>query len=119
MKLKYIHIALSIALSGIGCVQPTRNVVVKVVLHTSGAGAVQTAGIRGNDKPLSWTNDFVLTPVKADSLYEGYFSLLTGYTFTEVKFTLNGQFESVESNRRIVLSTKDTTVYEVVFNQTP
>ncbi|MCU0443199.1 MAG: hypothetical protein MUE96_12440 [Bacteroidia bacterium] len=119
MKIKYIYIALSVVLLSIGCVQPTRKVVVKVILRTTGLGTVQTAGLRGSDKPLSWTNDFALTPVKTDTLYEGHFTLVTGYTFTEVKFTLNGQFEAFESNRRIVLSNQDTTVYEAVFNQTP
>lgn len=60
-----------------------------------------------------------LKPIIKDTLYTTTFSLVTGYKFTEVKFSVNGQFELKEKdNRKIMFSDKDTTFYEAGFDVT-
>jgi putative oxidoreductase len=99
------------------CVQKSKTETVVVKLNVAGMKDIQSVGIRGNEKPLGWDYDMELKPIVKDSLYTATFSLLTGYKFTEVKFTVNGQFElNDKSNRRISFSGKDTTVYEAKFD---
>lgn len=44
----------------------------------------------------------------------------TGYLFTEVKFTVNGDFELKEKdNRKVVFQSKDTTYYNATFDRLP
>jgi putative oxidoreductase len=101
----------------VSCVQPSGRKTIKVLLHTQGIKNINTIGIRGNEKPLSWDNDLQLTPITKDSLYTATFFLVTGYTFTEAKFTVNGEYElQNKDNRRIVFADKDTTIYEATFN---
>ncbi|MBI3234542.1 MAG: hypothetical protein HYZ42_10965 [Bacteroidetes bacterium] len=89
-----------------------------VKLHIAGMQNIQSVGIRGNEKPLSWDYDMELKPMVKDSLYTGTFSLITGYKFTEAKFTVNGQFElNDQSNRKIIFNDNDTTIYEATFGQ--
>jgi hypothetical protein len=97
------------------CVQPSRTVIVKVQLNTVGIDSVYSAGVRG-ELPLNWDVDMPLTPIVKDSLYEGLFSVTTGYAFTEIKFVVNGQFESFDGNRKVVFSNQDTTVYKTIYN---
>jgi putative oxidoreductase len=92
-----------------------KTIIVK--LNVQDVTDIQTVGIRGNDKPLSWDYDLKLTPIVKDTLYTATFSTITGYKFTEAKFTVNGAFELIDQeNRRIVFSEGDTTVYEAKFN---
>ncbi len=59
-----------------------------------------------------------MTAVIPDSLYKVVITYVTGYKFTEVKFVVNDEFElQDQSNRRIVFSDKDTTIYTAVFNK--
>lgn len=100
------------------CVQNSSVKTVVVKLHVNGIKNIQSVGIRGNDQPLSWDYDMELVPSQKDSIYAATFSILTGYKFTEAKFTVNGQFELNESdNRKIIFSEKDTTVYEAIFDR--
>ena len=107
----------SIILALSSCVQKSSQKTIIVKLDVGSLDSVQTVGIRGEDKPLSWDYDMELKPVVKDSLYTVVFSLVTGYKFTEVKFTVNGQFELQEKdNRRIFFTDLDTTIYEAIFD---
>jgi hypothetical protein len=99
------------------CVQPSSKKTVVVRLNVQGQKDIKTVGIRGGEKPLSWDADLALKPIKVDSLYECTFTILTGYKFTEAKFTVNGNFElNDQPNRRIVFSQKDSTIYTATFD---
>lgn len=105
------------------CVQKSSTKTVVVQLTVDGLEAIQSVGIRGSAQPLSWEYDIALEPIIQDSLYTVTFSMITGYAFTEAKFTVNGQFELTnQDNRRIRFSESDTTIYEATFdvrNDTP
>jgi putative oxidoreductase len=99
------------------CVQKTKNQVVTVKLNVNGATNIKTVGVRGKGKPLSWQKDIALTPIVKDSLYTATFTTITGYKKTDIKFTINDQFELEEQpNRTVVFSPTDTTIYEATFN---
>lgn len=101
-----------------GCVQKTYKKIVVFELDTSAVPNITTVGIRGKDKPLNWNTSTALTPVKKDSSYTITVSFVTGYTFTEVKFTVNDELELQDKeNRRIHFSAKDTTFYKAVFDK--
>ncbi|WP_201982220.1 DoxX family protein [Hymenobacter rubidus] len=103
-----------------GCVQPAHDKTVVYLLDVSGHPNVQQVGLRGRDKPLSWDSDLLLTPIRKDSLYRAVVTTHTGYKVTEVKFTLNGDFELKEkANRRILFGPADTTVYRARFDVVP
>ncbi len=101
------------------CVQKTYKRVVVVTLDVSKVKAVQWVGIRGNGKPLSWTEDYPMKEVVKDSLYKAIITTETGYLFAEAKCTVNGNFELQEkSNRRINFDTKkDTTFVKFVYDK--
>lgn len=100
------------------CVQKSYKRTVVLKLKVAGINGIQAVGLRGNDKPLSWNEDLLLVPVIKDSVYTGTFSSITGYNFTEIKFTINGDYELKEKeNRRIYFNNRDTTYYEAAFNE--
>jgi hypothetical protein len=104
-------------LSFANCVQKSSKKTVIVRLNVAGNTDIKSVGMRGAEKPLSWDNDLELKPIIKDTLYEGSFSVVTGYKFTEGKFTVNGNFElKNKDNRRIVFTEKDTTIYQAKFN---
>ena len=99
------------------CVQKSYKRTVVFTLDVSQMKDIKSVGIRGNDKPLNWDSDFEMTPIKKDSLYQVVITGETGYLFTEVKFTVNHDFELTDQpNRRVVFSQKDTTFYKAIFN---
>jgi hypothetical protein len=99
------------------CVQKSSKKTVIVKLNTASIKDIKSVGMRGSEKPLSWDYDLDLKPIIKDTLYEASFSLVTGYKFTEGKFTINGNFEfNDKDNRRILFSEEDTTVYEATYN---
>ncbi len=100
------------------CVQKTYKKTVVFELLIDSVENIKTVGIRGKDRPLSWEKDFEMTAIKKDSLYTATFTGITGYKFSEVKFTVNGEFELNEKdNRRVVFADGDTTFYKAVFNK--
>ena len=111
-----------LALAGLllpGCVQKSADKTVVYLLDVRGLPNVRQVGLRGRDKPLSWDQDLPLTPTGPDSsLYRAVVTTRTGYLVTEVKFTVNGEFELKEAdNRRIEFSpSSDTTVYRARFS---
>jgi hypothetical protein len=99
------------------CVQKSSKKTIVLKLNVAGEKNIETVGIRGEQKPLSWDYDLELKPIIKDSLYTATYSFVTGYKFTEAKFTINGQFElNDKDNRRIIFSDTDTTVYMAKFN---
>ncbi|RTQ45996.1 hypothetical protein EJV47_22825 [Hymenobacter gummosus] len=101
-----------------GCVQPAADKTVVYLLDVSHRPDVRQVGLRGRDQPLSWERDLPLTPVVPGRLYRAVVTTRTGYLFTEVKFTLNGEFElPKQDNRRVQFAATDTTVYRARFDQ--
>ena len=100
-----------------GCVQKTYNKTVVYLLNVGKQTEVRNVSIRGGDKPLNWEFDTKMTTIIPDSLYKVVLTYVTGYKFTEVKFVVNDEFElKDQSNRRIVFSDKDTTIYTAISN---
>ncbi|MFN8249484.1 MAG: hypothetical protein U0T68_11080 [Ferruginibacter sp.] len=115
---KYRIILFSFIILVTGCVQPTRQQIVKVTLHVNNMHDVKTAGIRGDGKPLSWNEDLVMKEIIKDSLYQANFTTNTGFRFFEMKFTINGEFElNDKPNRHVSFSDQDTTFYQALFNE--
>jgi hypothetical protein len=100
------------------CVQKTKKYPVRCILDVSKLKDVNTAGIRGSGAPLDWQNDFEMKTLIEDSLYVADITFDTGYIGTEIKFTVNGQFELAgRDNRRIIFDTgSDTTIYKAIFD---
>jgi hypothetical protein len=117
MKNRKILLVTGLILCFISCVQKSSKKIITVKLNVEGIKNVEAVGIRGNEKPLSWDYDMELKPIIKDTLYFATFSLVTGYKFTEAKFTVNGKFElNAKDNRKIMFSDKDTTFYEAKFD---
>lgn len=101
------------------CVQKTHKRIVVITLDASKVDTIQTVGIRGNGKPLSWETDYPMEEVVKDSLYKAVITTEIGYLFAEGKCTVNGNFELLDKpNRRIEFDTKkDTTFVHFVFDK--
>lgn len=99
-----------------GCVQKATPKTVVYLLRVPKAG--KAVGLRGRNKPLNWERDTLLQPVPTDSLrYRVAVATVTGYACTEVKFTLDGQYELPgQPNRQVWFGPGDTTVYRATFN---
>ena len=111
--------SLSIALSG--CVQPAYDRTIVYELDTTGVSNVQSVGVRGRDKPLSWNTDVAMAQGVPGGPYVVAITYRTGYLVTEVKFTMNGEFELANKDNRIVRMSRtstggDTTVYRAKYN---
>lgn len=103
----------------LGCVQPAFDRTVVIYLQVNGMD-IETVGVRGEGKPLSWNEDLLMEPVVKDSLYTITATGRTAYTFTEIKFTVNGVFElEGKPNRRLEFAKGDTTYYRATFNKLP
>ncbi len=114
--MKKLSLICIIVLAVTGCVQSTRTRVAILTLDVSGQGPISTAGVRGEGNPLSWREDYPMSVLVQDSLYTVTLTGQTPYDFTEIKFTVNGQFElEGKENRRLVF-TGDTTYYLAKFN---
>ena len=117
MKTKLAIIALLLSLILTSCVQKTYQKTVVFTLDASEIKNIKTVGIKGNDKPLSWSKSSEMRAIKKDSLYQLTITFETGYTFTEIKFMVNDSLEfENKDNRRVNFSTSDTTFYKVKFN---
>ena len=116
MKASKLFLLLLITLTG--CVQPSYKKTVVVLLTVKGIKDIQTVGVRGEGNPLSWNEDLLLTPIVKDSLYTITKTTQTAFSFTEIKFTVNGKFElEGKPNRRLEFATGDTTYYHATFNE--
>ncbi len=104
-----------------GCVQRAYDRTIVYELDASGIPNVQSVGVRGRDKPLSWNTDVAMTQRAAGGPYTVAVTYHTGYLVTEVKFTVNGEFELANQDNRTVRVERtttggDTTVYRATFN---
>lgn len=98
------------------CVQKTKKQTVAINLDIKGVRGIKNVGIRGVDKPLSWDNDYEMK-IGKDSIYTAIIYLETGYKFTEIKFTINGDFELKDKpNRKIIFANNGKTNYKATFN---
>jgi hypothetical protein len=114
---KYSVLLSTVVLCAAGCVQKAYKKTVVFKLNTANQKNIQSVGVRGGEKPLSWQQDLPLSTIKKDTLYMATVNFLTGYNFTEIKFAINGNFELKEKdNRKIVFSKSDTTYYNAVFD---
>jgi hypothetical protein len=117
MKTKLAIIALLLSLILTSCVQKTYQKTVVFTLDASEIKNIKTVGIKGNDKPLSWSKSSEMKAIKKDSLYQLTITFETGYSFTEIKFMVNDSLEfENKDNRRVNFSTTDTTFYKAKFN---
>lgn len=117
--MKTLSLLLGLALAALlpACVQKATDKTVVYLLDVSGHPNPGLVGLRGRDKPLNWNSDQPLALVKKDSLYRAVVTIHTGYKATEVKFTLNGEFElKNQDNRRVEFGPSDTTVYRARFD---
>jgi hypothetical protein len=117
MRNNIVYILLSMLFIS-ACVQKTYKKTVVFELDVSQVKNIEKVGIRGDDQPLSWDESTPMTIVKKDTTYTVTTTFVTGFKFTEVKFTVNDEFELKEKgNRRINFSEKDTTYYKAVFDK--
>ncbi len=107
-------------ISLVACVQPAFHKTVVIYLQVNGMKGIKTVGVRGEGNPLSWNEDLLMIPIVKDSLYTITGTARTAYSFTEIKFTVNGAFElEGKPNRRLEFAPGDTTWYRAVFNELP
>jgi PBP1b-binding outer membrane lipoprotein LpoB len=100
------------------CVQKSYNRKVTLLLDVSGNKDIKTVGIRGENKPFSWNEDVAMEVVKKDSLYKKTFEMNTGRLCTELKFTVNGEFElQDQENRKVYFAENGETIYKAKFNK--
>ncbi len=112
----YIFIIL-VLVSLTSCVQKSYNRKVTLFLDVSGNKDIKTVGIRGENKPFSWNEDVAMEVVKKDSLYKKTFEINTGRLCTELKFTINGEFElQDQENRKVYFNENGVTIYKAKFN---
>jgi putative oxidoreductase len=116
MKILKSIVVLFMILLTISCVQKTYKRTVVFQLDVKGIKDIKTVGLRGNN-PLNWNSDYEMTLGK-DSVYEAIISGESGYLSTQVKFTINGEFELKDKNNREVFfdGEKDTTFYNAKFD---
>ncbi|MFY7900865.1 MAG: hypothetical protein ACOVNY_11825 [Chitinophagaceae bacterium] len=116
----YYFLLVFIILTITSCVQKKQSKVLVLKVTTANEKNIDSIGVRGNWKPLSWRKDFTLTPIVKDSLYTATFTIETGYKFIEIKFSKNGELELAnETNRRVYFSETDTTFYNATYNVAP
>lgn len=100
------------------CVQKSYEQKVNLILDVSKLDSIVSVGVRGNDLPLSWESDFPMQEVIKDSIYTASFEGRTGYTFSEIKFVVNGKFElENKENRRVYFDKSRTTNYKAIFDE--
>jgi hypothetical protein len=119
MKSSIVFTLFVLSLMTCSCVQKTYKRTVVVTLDVSKVDNIQSVGLRGNGKPLSWESDYPMQEVVKDSLYKAIITTETGYLFAEGKCTVNGNFELLDKpNRRINFDlTNDTTFVDFTFDK--
>lgn len=101
----------------VNCVQKAYKQTVIYTLKIPDSDKIKSVGIRGKDRPLNWDQDTQLIKTE-DNLYKVKITYTTGYKFTEVKFTVNGEYELQNMpNRRVDFNDSRITSYNATFNQ--
>ncbi len=114
----YILYSLATILLLTSCVQKTKKHTITLFLDVSGMKDIKNVGIRGNDKPFSWDYDTEMEVVKKDSLYKKTYTFETGRLCTELKFTINGNFEFQDKpNRKVYFNKNGETLYKATFDK--
>lgn len=118
MKNQYLNLAIVlVSICLIGCVQKSYDRTIVFSLKANGIQRIENVGIRGNDRPLNWENDFPMYYDAKDDSYKANVTMNTGYLFTEFKFVVNGEFElQNQENRKLLFKAKDTIFYTAEFN---
>ncbi|GAC1388843.1 MAG: hypothetical protein NVSMB45_18690 [Ginsengibacter sp.] len=117
MKINSIILIVILFFVSESCVQKSYTKIVMITLKVTGKKDIKTVGIRGEGKPLSWDKDFEMIPVVKDSLYRATITTLTGYKFTDIKFTVDGVLElKSKPSRKLFFNNKDTTFYNAMFD---
>lgn len=116
--MKKVIIITVLALLGLtSCVQKSYTRKVTLILDVSSDKNIKSVGVRGNDKPFSWDYDTEMEVVKKDSLYKKTFEIETGRLCTEIKFTINGEFElQDQANRKVFFNKSEKTIFKAKFN---
>ena len=118
MKAKILFIIIVVPLVLAGCVQKSYDRTLIFTIDRPNIQDIKSVGVRGNDKPLNWENDLPLKFDSKSNTYKATVTLNSGYLFTEVKFTVNGEFElKNQENRRIDFRNKDTIYYHAAFDK--
>ena len=116
--MKKLIMLLAVVILGLtGCVQKSYSRKVTLLLDVTGNKDIKTVGIRGENKPFSWNEDAEMEVVKKDSFYKKTFEINTGKLCTEIKFTINGEFElQDQQNRKVYFDKNGETIYKAKFN---
>lgn len=115
---KFLILSAFAVLGLTSCVQKSYTRKVTLLLDVSGNKNIQQVGIRGENKPFSWDYDTEMEVVKKDSLYKKTFEINTGRLCTEIKFTINGEFElQNQENRKVYFAENGETIYKAKFNK--
>jgi hypothetical protein len=115
---KFIILLIIAIVSLTSCVQKTKKYSITLLVDVSAMKDIKNIGVRGNDKPFSWDYDTEMEVVKKDSLYKTTFTIETGRLCTELKFTVNGEFElQNKDNRKVYFNQNGETVYKAKFNK--
>lgn len=119
MKKYCLPLLFIIAVMAGSCVQKATPKTLFITLTVTGKQNIQSVGVRGDGNPLSWEKDFPLKEVIKDSVYEARLDTRTAFAYSEMKFTVDGQWElENKPNRRIVYEEgKDTIFVKATFDK--
>ena len=118
MKNQIYLLLFAIGLFASSCVQKSYDQEVQLIVDVSGIPNIKTVGVRGENRPLSWDEDFEMKPIVKDSIYTATLKSKTGLLFTEIKFVVNGEFELKDKpNRRVIFDKSQKTIYKAKFNK--
>ncbi|UMY64885.1 MULTISPECIES: hypothetical protein [unclassified Flavobacterium] len=117
MKKYFLLVTLGLLVAS--CVQKATDKTVFVTLTVTGKKNIQSVGIRGDGNPLSWEQDYPMKEVIKDSVYEACLHSRTAFAYSEMKCTVDGQWElENQPNRKIIYEDgKDTIFVRVNFDQ--
>ena len=119
-KRHFVILFTILIISCVGCVQETHQKRIEVQVDMRLVEEVQTVGIRGNLKPLSWETDYPMEDTDGDGIYRAALVIDTASDFLQFKFVLNGQIFELDDkpNRRLEFKyVPENLSYSGVFDQ--
>lgn len=116
--MKTVTLILASIIMLFGCVQQAFTKTMIITLTVKGKKDLESVGIRGSGNPLSWNKDFMMTPLIKDSIYRAVVVTKTAFSFTEIKFIINGAWELEQQPNRVIWFNEgmDTIRYDAIFN---